>query len=228
MSRSGTPDGCEAIRLSLGGFVLNALTPHEARDVRVHLAMCPACRREYEELFAVAPLLGMVARADAEAALVGPGPQPPTEPRRPRSHATGSRRARRRGPRAILLLSSAVALAVVVGTAVAGWPAGGGGHTATARVVSATDRVTGVGASVTSEPASWGSKLTLALHHAPPGTSCSLVAVGWQGQREVAARWSAKYGGDLTIPGAVAMSPPDIARFDVESSDGRRLVSVPE
>ena len=99
---------------------------------------------------------------------------------------------------------------------------------AATRVVSAVDHSTGVGASVSMQAVEWGSRLTLALHNAPPGSSCSLIAVGRDGERQVAASWTAKYMGDLTIPGAVAMSPGDITRFEVKTFDGHMLVSVPD
>ena len=41
---------CEEIRPQLGGYVLGALEPEEAAEVREHLAHCPDCAREHAEL----------------------------------------------------------------------------------------------------------------------------------------------------------------------------------
>ncbi|MGW7003324.1 hypothetical protein ACWGCW_10950, partial [Streptomyces sp. NPDC054933] len=137
------------------------------------------------------------------------------------------RRGRRRRNRPGRMVAAVMGFAVLVGI-VTTWTLSGGGHSVPAHVASATDGTTGVGASVSVQPVAWGSRLTLALHNAPPGSSCSLVAVGRHGERQVAASWTAKYRGNLTIPGAIAMSPGDVSRFDVETFDGHRLVSIPE
>ncbi|MGW7006006.1 anti-sigma factor family protein, partial [Streptomyces sp. NPDC054933] len=67
MTFSGTYEECEPVRLSLGAFVLGALTTGECFDVRQHLAACPNCRQEYDELAGVPQLLGLVSKAEAEA-----------------------------------------------------------------------------------------------------------------------------------------------------------------
>lgn len=224
MTSSGTHDGCLPVRHALGGLVLGALGACESRSVRRHLAACPGCRQEYEELSAVPPLLALLSRADAEAAVaaapadvVPPADAAPTPRRhgRPRTSRTGR------------WLVAAASVAVLAAAGVAAWPRAGD-QPAPAHVASATDRATGVSADVSVQPVSWGSKLTLALHNAPLGSSCSLVVVGRHGERKTAATWTAAHGGNLTVPGAVAMWPQDISRFDIETFDGHRLVSVPE
>ncbi len=228
MTFSGTHEECEPVRLSLGAYVLGALTAGESFDVRQHLAACPECREEHDELAAVPALLALVSKAEAEAVCAASAPAAPATGQcaplvRLRRH--GRPRRGRRGRMAVAVAGAAVLAAVATTWTLS---TGGGGHGAPAHVASATDNATGVGASVSVQPVAWGSRLTLDLHNAPPGSSCSLVTIGRHGERQVAASWTAKSRGNLTIPGATAMQPGDISRFDVETFDGHRLVSVPE
>ncbi|MFF8950049.1 anti-sigma factor family protein [Streptomyces sp. NPDC014940] len=57
----------DAIRLSLGGYVLGALSPAETEGVRAHLAECGECRAEHAELAGLPALLATVSVAEAEA-----------------------------------------------------------------------------------------------------------------------------------------------------------------
>ena len=67
MTASGIGEGCEPMRLSLGAFVLGALSAEESREVRRHLAGCPDCRREHQEMEGMPSVLGLLSRAEAEA-----------------------------------------------------------------------------------------------------------------------------------------------------------------
>ncbi|MFB7550280.1 anti-sigma factor family protein [Streptomyces sp. NPDC056154] len=58
----------DAIRFSLGGYVLGTLPPAEMEQVRVHLAECDECRAEHAELAGLTALLAKVSEAEVEAA----------------------------------------------------------------------------------------------------------------------------------------------------------------
>ncbi|MFI9722215.1 anti-sigma factor family protein [Streptomyces sp. NPDC052396] len=58
----------DAVRFSLGGYVLGTLSPAEAKQVRAHLAECDECRAEHAELAGLPALLATVSVAEAEAA----------------------------------------------------------------------------------------------------------------------------------------------------------------
>ncbi|MGW7006717.1 anti-sigma factor family protein [Streptomyces sp. NPDC054933] len=58
----------DAIRFSLGGYVLGTLSPSETEQVRAHLAECDDCRAEHAELAGLPALLATVSETEAEAA----------------------------------------------------------------------------------------------------------------------------------------------------------------
>lgn len=233
MTASGIGGGCEPMRFSLGAYVLGALSAEESRELLRHLADCGGCRREHEDMTGVPSVLGLLSRTEAEAVVAGWAPAGGPAAAWPGEQSAAPRRQQRRGlrrrSRRRRLVAVAAALAVLAGGGAAWTVIEARQQPAAAVVVaSAVDPTTGVGASISVQRVLWGSRLTLALHNAPRGSACSLVAVGRNGERQVAASWSAQAGGNLTIPGAVAMAPGDISKFDVETFDGRMLVSVPE
>ncbi|WBP91179.1 anti-sigma factor family protein [Kitasatospora cathayae] len=65
----------DAVRLSLGGYVLGRLSPAETEQVRAHLADCAECQAEHAELAGLPALLATVSEAEA----VGEVPPAPSE-----------------------------------------------------------------------------------------------------------------------------------------------------
>ncbi|MEU2717226.1 zf-HC2 domain-containing protein [Streptomyces sp. NPDC007205] len=55
----------DALRLTLGGYVLGTLPSAEMEQVRVHLAACAECRAEHAQLAGLPALLATVAEAEA-------------------------------------------------------------------------------------------------------------------------------------------------------------------
>jgi hypothetical protein len=55
----------DALRLALGGYVLNTLPSAEMERVRVHLAECAECRAEHTQLAGLPALLAAVTEAEA-------------------------------------------------------------------------------------------------------------------------------------------------------------------
>ncbi|MEU6354195.1 zf-HC2 domain-containing protein [Streptomyces sp. NPDC047072] len=105
--------------------------------------------------------------------------------------------------------------------------------------VSATDSSTGVSATVAMQEKDWGTSLGLELKGVKGPLKCSLVAVSSNGERWTASTWSVgKWGYGLAdgktaeskqplyIGGAVAPAKADIDKFEVITSDGKKLVEV--
>lgn len=65
-------NACDEIRMSLGAHLLGALDPDEAVLVEAHLATCPECLAELDEISGLPALLGRVSEADIEHAASPP------------------------------------------------------------------------------------------------------------------------------------------------------------
>jgi hypothetical protein len=87
--------GCRDIRPELGGYVLGALEPDEAADVRQHIDRCAKCASAHASLMELPGLLDLAQGIDAAA-----GPAPAVEERVLDSVARAPR-ARRGRPRAL-------------------------------------------------------------------------------------------------------------------------------
>ncbi len=105
--------------------------------------------------------------------------------------------------------------------------------------VSGTDPTTRVGATVGMEKKAWGTHTVLELKNVKGPQKCTLVAVSKTGEEEIVTSWSVpKWGygiegsshesakAPLYVHGGAAMSREDIARFEVRTFDGERLVEI--
>jgi hypothetical protein len=61
-------NGCEHLRPALGAYVLGALEPEEAAEVRRHLEECPECAAERDSLAPLPQLLSVAGGAEAATA----------------------------------------------------------------------------------------------------------------------------------------------------------------
>ena len=87
---------CNELRPLLGGYVLEALEPHEAEAVRAHLPNCPGCRAELASLSELPRLLDLAAPLDRPAEPLPAGFEEALLDRFARDRGTGERR---RAPR---------------------------------------------------------------------------------------------------------------------------------
>jgi len=76
-------------------------------------------------------------------------------------------------------------------------------------------------------PATKGTDVMVALDGVPTGTQCELVAVSRDGREEATGPWTVTYTGTFHWTGWVAMADEEIASWEVRSTDGQTLVSVP-
>lgn len=120
-----TPDlGHDEVAALLGAYALDAVEPHEARAVRLHVADCPRCRGELDEHLDVVGRLGDAGgpapaglwdriEADLEApGATGPPPGPPAVPG-PRPTAPTSARWARRALPVLAAAAAVVAIALL-------------------------------------------------------------------------------------------------------------------
>ena len=218
---------CDDVRLALGALALGALEPDEEQQVRDHLVSCPECSAEAQLMEATAAALALVDASEVETEQVEPSPALLagllTEVRR--------QRWRRR------LVGIAAAAAVAVAAWVGGAALAGGGPSQEATpdvpapVASATGQEQAVALEVAAWDRGWGTAVQASVSGVPAGSRCSLIAVGSDGTREVAATWQVpgdgyEDAGRLTVDGAVGLRSWDVEHYAVETVDGQTLVTA--
>lgn len=96
------PSSCDTVRLELGAYVLGGLEPAEVAHVEAHLAVCPSCAAEVEDL---AELPDLLALADDT-----PPDVPPDLRDRTVARATSQPATRQRHRRTAALIAAVAAL----------------------------------------------------------------------------------------------------------------------
>ncbi|MEU0051887.1 zf-HC2 domain-containing protein [Streptomyces sp. NPDC006309] len=205
----------------VGAYALGVLDEAEAFRFEDHLMECPRCAAHVTGFGPTTRQLMLYRRATPR--FVHPMTRPgPRLLERLLGELAQRQRARRR--RLLFGLAASVALAVA-GPGIVAFA----GHAEQAtHVMAATDPDTGVWARVTSSDADWGSDLRLEIRDGSGRHTCRLVAVGRDGTEQVVAGWTSP--GDGSRPthamGAAALHPGEVARYEVRTDDGKRLVTV--
>lgn len=213
---------CDDVRVLLGAYALGSLDPADEQLVRDHLESCDACSAEFADLGRTASALALVDLAD----VIGPAEAPDNLPAL-LAQVRGFRRRRR-------LAALAVAASVAVLAGIGGLVAGGDGEPPVSEpppVASVSAEEAGVSLAVEAWDKGWGTALRAEISGVPAGSRCSLVAVGQDGTREIAASWvvpGSGYEGNgaLTVDGAVGLRTGDVDYFAVVTADGSTLVTV--
>jgi hypothetical protein len=218
---------CDDVRVLLGAYALGSLDPADERLVRDHLESCDACTAEFAELGRAASALALVDLAD----VIGPAQAPDNLP----SLLTQVRAFRRRRRLAAVAVAASVAVLAGIG---GGLVVGGDGEqpvsgpsVSETPVASVSAEEAGVSLAVDAWDKGWGTALRAEVAGVPAGSRCSLVAVGQDGTREIAASWvvpGSGYGdnGALTVDGAVGLRSGDVDHYAVVTADGSTLVTV--
>ena len=212
----------------LGAHALGLLDAAQSRAVEEHLAGCPACRREWEELRGMVDLLDDV---PPEAFLDGP-PDADLVLRRAvrqiRAEATAQRRRRR-----FLLAGAAAATVAVVLT-------GGvliGRETAPPPAVVAApnavqlsgDGAPGVSMTATLTPAAGWVRLSTWVKGIPAGERCNIVVVARDGTRQIAGGWLVSESGrrdGTTLDGSALVPLDQVAEVVIENEAGREFATA--
>ncbi|WP_199431714.1 anti-sigma factor family protein [Qaidamihabitans albus] len=218
---------------SLGAYVLGALDRQEVPAVERHLASCPRCRAELDELCATRALLGEV---PPEALLEGPPDGGELLLRRALRTVRAGRAGRGgRSRRVGAGVAAAVVAAVLAGGgAVLGYSVAPGvlaqQETPAGRAGSATDPGTGAAMTVSVRPAAGWVRLHASVAGIEAGQRCRLVVVAADGTRTDAGSWLVSGDGaqeGTELDGAAVVAPADVVAVEVRNFAGRRLVAVP-
>jgi hypothetical protein len=94
-------------------------------------------------------------------------------------------------------------------------------------VVTRTDPRTHVRAWIGLDKKEWGTALTIRIDGAPAGARCHLYAVSKNGSRDIAAGWRVESEGYGDFFGSTMIARDQLTSFEVVTSDGRTLVTVP-
>jgi Putative zinc-finger len=219
---------CDEIRTSLGALAVSALDADEERSVREHVADCPRCAEELAEL---SETVGLLALASPLALPAAVEPDPRVLEGLLGAVAEERRRARRR--RFALGLAAAAAGAVLAGTGALLIADDDSAPAAVEETPTAEVRASDgpVVLEVELFARGWGTAVHGAIAGVPPGKTCSLVAVGADGSRQVAATWTvpaAGYaGGKLWFDGGVGLQPDETSHYEVVTPAGDVLLVVP-
>lgn len=228
------PEGHD--RSQLGAYAIGALDPADARAVHEHLATCPDCQREVDELMTIRRALDQV---PPEAFVDGPPEdgdlllqrtlrQVRAESAPPRRRVTGT-------------IAGVAAAAVAIGLAggvllgrgtapTVASPPTATSTPANARLAEATDPDTGATMEVALEPKKgwvWVHAQTRGL---PADAECELYVIPKNGAPLLAGSWlvseeAAENGGRLE---AMALIPPaEVAAVQIRTTAGDTMVTVP-
>ncbi|KES09183.1 membrane protein [Streptomyces toyocaensis] len=205
----------------VGAYALGVLDEAEAFRFEDHLMECPSCAVQVTEFGPAARQLMLYRSATPRpvSPLATPGPRMLD---RLLSQVAVRNRAGRR--RLLLALAASVVLAVSA-PAIAVMAEDGGPDPVS---IAATDERSGVWAEVTAEDKAWGSRLELRVKDGAGPRACRLVVVGRDGSEETVTSWSVPRhdARPHMMPGGSAMHPEEIARYEVRTADGERLVTL--
>ncbi|MEV6957660.1 zf-HC2 domain-containing protein [Streptomyces sp. NPDC051207] len=202
-----------------GAYALGVLDEAEAFRFEDHLLECPGCAARVTGFAPTTRRLMLYRRATPR--FVTPAARPGA---RLLDRLLSEVAARRRTGRRRMLCAVAASVVALAGPAVALHAQGG----RTPAPVTAADERSGVWARLTAEDQEWGSEVELTVGDGAGPRVCRLVAVGRDGSEETVAGWNVPRhdARPHTVRGGAALRPGEIARYEVRTSDGRRLVTL--
>ncbi|CCH33735.1 zf-HC2 domain-containing protein [Actinosynnema sp. NPDC047251] len=220
----------------LGAYVLGVLDEPEVRAVEEHVAACPRCRTEVDELRAVEEAMGEV---PPEMLLDGPPEGGDLLLRRALRQVRDERGGEVRRRRLGLGVAAAVVAAVVLGggfavgrsTAPTDQVAGSTPPTVVtdAKVGTAVDPATGARMTVQVKPAAGWVRLNVSAAGIAKNRKCKLFVVAKDGTSHEAGSWLVSALGEkegTNLDGSALVAPADVAAVEIRDFDGERIVSV--
>jgi anti-sigma factor RsiW len=215
---------CQQVREDMAVMLLTGVADQQVDE---HLAQCPGCRQEHDDLRAVVDLM-----------VYAPAPEPAVVPvgdiALQRLLGAAARERRRRRRLTVLSAVAAVVLLLIVPFGVLAAHLGQSSGVPPAVAVAhptqfhATNQQTGVTALAALTPSAAGTDIDLSVTGVAPMTTCSLVAVQRAGPSRVLLTWQATYRGSAQVRTGVAVPMAQISRLElVDVANGHLLVSVP-
>ncbi|MEV6236292.1 zf-HC2 domain-containing protein [Lentzea sp. NPDC051838] len=223
----------------LGAYVLGAMDEQEVRDMDEHLASCPDCTRELEDLRAMEAYLGEV---PPEAMLDGPPEGGDLLLQRTLREVRAERGgvARRRqfalGAAAAVVAAVVLGAGVFVGKATSPDVQAGPAPTTTApdpsgtKLASFTDPATKASMTVKVVPAAGWVRTNMSINGIPEGEKCRIFVVAKDGSRQEAGSWVVSKKGaaeGTNLDGSALVAPNDVKSVVVENFAGKKFVEVP-
>jgi anti-sigma factor RsiW len=220
-----------------GAYLLGTLDDQETQAVNTHLAQCPECRTQLDELVTMRDILGEV---PPEAFLDGP-PEGgdlllQRTLRQVRTEKKSVQFTRRvvTSAAAIVVIASALGGGVLLGKGTSSNqavpPTASTSATPTVvpgKVVSATQ----AGASITARitPAAGWVRVNASVTGIPAGQRCRIVVKSRSGTSEVAGSWLVSPAGATSgtnLDGAALVAPQDAAAIEVQNFEGHTFVAA--
>jgi anti-sigma factor RsiW len=224
----------EHVRLWLGLYVLGALPTDHYVAISRHLAICPPCRAECDELAEVPAFLALLSIADVEALtdeFSGPKPSPlitappGRAPLRSKTTSKGRRELPGRPRMKVGFAAAAFLLFVALGTGVWLKVAQGSPALAATLAASGLDDATGASLFVELTARPDGASVRATVVGPRPGAKLQLFAVTVDGRSVLVQQWAAA-GGPQTIAGDLDVAPDKVAFCAMVQMDGSVVVSV--
>ncbi|MFF3437718.1 anti-sigma factor family protein [Streptosporangium sp. NPDC002721] len=229
----------------VGAYALGILEEPDRTAFAAHLATCPACTAELQELSGVAGALAGIAPLGNERDDTGGGDRGPAEVV---SLLRRRKAADRRARRGTFVIGAAAAVTLVAGgiaagTAISGEsgtvPVGHSAHGPAEDAYRSGTPLAGTGASgvtggLVLETKGWGTHAALELKGVKGPLECELIAVSPAGERRVVTGWAVPEKGygvpgspePLYVHGGVAWEPAGIDHFEVRTTGGDTLLTV--
>jgi Putative zinc-finger len=216
MSRS-----CEQWRGEIGAYIVGAVDGGARDRVARHLAICPGCRADYDDIVPVRNSLGLLALAAGEPGRARQSRSPAPDPLQ-EVPVFRAGRLKTSKPSAWRWLSAAGAALAAVATAIALLVSSG---TPAARTFRAVDAATGVSGRAQLHDTPTGTRIDLTARGLPGHEQCMLVAVTRRGS-DIAGSWAASYDGSARMAGTTAFHSGELTALRIESDTGVLLLSI--
>ncbi|MFE2051880.1 zf-HC2 domain-containing protein [Streptomyces sp. NPDC059459] len=204
----------------VGAYALGVLDEAEAFRFEDHLMECPRCATQVTEFGPATRQLMLYRQATPRFVTPVTRPGPRLLDRLLSEVAARRRTVRRR----VLYAVAAALVCAVAGPGVALYAS----RADAAVRHTATDERSGVWARITTEDEAWGTGVRLEVRDGAGPRTCRLIAVGRDGTEQTVTSWNAtgRGVGPSTVHGGAALHPDQIARYEVRTADGERLVTL--